>query len=254
MYEKYLSAIRELDVDLYRSGQSSDRLVIASSGGLSVEYAPFDHIESNAEVAIVGLTPGRTQAANALEAFSASLKSGATVANALSDAKRTGSFSGPMRANLLAMLDLIGVPTVYKRNSAAEFFSSNSDLAHFTSALRYPVYLLGKNYSGSPAPLNHPILRSMIETHLAEEVAALPNAIWIPLGGHAEAALLHLTKRGQLARNRVLAGLPHPSGANAERVAYFLGRKPKERLSPKTNPDKLDNLKRELALQIAKLR
>lgn len=253
MYENYLKAVSELDVASYRRGQSSDRLVMARADKITVEYAPFDHIEQNAELAIVGLTPGRTQAANALQSLSASLKRGIAVDKALSDAKRTASFSGPMRANLLAMLDAVGVPAVYKRSNAAEFFSPESDLVHFTSALRYPVYVQGENYSGSPAPMGQPLLRSMIETHLAEEVAALPNAIWIPLGAHAEAALIHLAGKGHLDRTRILAGLPHPSGANAERIAYFLGRKTKDLLSSKTNPDKLDRLKKELTAQIARL-
>jgi hypothetical protein len=37
--------------------------------------------------------------------------------------------------------------------------------------------------------------------------------------------------------------LPHPSGANAERIAYFLGNKARESLSIKTNPDLLDQAK-----------
>ena len=34
--------------------------------------------------------------------------------------------------------------------------------------------------------------------------------------------------------------MPHPSGANAERIAYFLGRKSREALCAKTDPAKLD--------------
>jgi hypothetical protein len=253
MHEKFLIAVMELDVSAYRGGLSPASLVMARTSAITVEYAPFDHIERNAELAIVGLTPGRTQAANALQSLAVSLRNGFGIEKALSDAKRTASFSGPMRANLLAILDAVGVPAVYGRPKAADFFSSDSDLVHFTSALRYPVYLNGANYSGSPAPLSQPMLRSMIETHLAEEVAALPNAIWIPLGAHAEAALIHLAGKGQLDRNRILAGLPHPSGANAERIAYFLGRKAKDRLSPKTNSDKLDRLKQEIVAQIGRL-
>ena len=37
--------------------------------------------------------------------------------------------------------------------------------------------------------------------------------------------------------------MPHPSDSNAERIAYFLGRKPREALSNKTNPDKYDQAK-----------
>jgi hypothetical protein len=253
MYENYLNAVAALDISSYRGGSRSEALVIARADAITVEYAPFDHIEQSAELAIVGLTPGRTQAANALESLSISLKKGTAIDVALSDAKRTASFSGPMRSNLLAMLDAVGVPAAYNRSEAAEFFAAGSKLVHFTSALRYPVYINGENYSGSPAPMSQPILRSMIETHLAEEVTALPNAIWIPLGGHAEAALLHLANMGRLDRSRVLAGLPHPSGANAERIAYFLGRKARDSLSPKTNAEKLDRLKRELTVQITRL-
>lgn len=102
--------------------------------------------------------------------------------------------------------------------------------------------------------MRHPMLMSMIETHLAEEARALSQAIWVPLGRHAEAALLHLAARGDLDRTNVLAGLPHPSGANAERIAYFLGRKARENLSVKTNPDKIDADKRKLVDQIQQLR
>lgn len=94
----------------------------------------------------------------------------------------------------------------------------------------------------------------MIDTHLAEEVAALPDALWVPLGKHAEAALVHLAKSGRLDRRRILAGMPHPSGANAERVSYFLGRKERSALSAKTNAARIDDAKRALTAQIAALR
>lgn len=45
-------------------------------------------------------------------------------------------------------------------------------------------------------------------------------------------------------------GMPHPSGANAERIAYFLGRKPKAALSAKTNADTIDAMKSQLLAQL----
>lgn len=89
----------------------------------------------------------------------------------------------------------------------------------------------------------------MIETYLVSEAAALPCATWVPLGRHAEAVLLELSKKGHLDPSRILAGLPHPSGANAERIAYFLGRKPRDALSRKTHPDILDAAKEKLIMQ-----
>lgn len=146
---------------------------------------------------LVGLTPGRTQAANALEALQIQLKAGQNLKGALAAAKSTASFSGSMRSSLIAMFDQVGVPEKFGRSSAAAFFEPGSLLVHFTSMLRYPVYLAGgQNYSGAPAPLSHPILRKMVETYLAEEARALPGAIWVPLGGHAEAGLKHLAGYG----------------------------------------------------------
>jgi hypothetical protein len=251
--DQYLLAVRELNVRAYSQGFSPNSLLIAREGSLTIEYAPFDHVEYGAELVLVGLTPGRTQAANALASFASDLKSNISTATALAAAKRTASFSGSMRNNLLAMLDEIGVPAAFNRRTASEFFSEGARV-HFTSALRYPVYVDGKNYSGSPDPLATPALRRMIETHLAEEAIALPKAIWIPLGGKAEAALLHLVAEGQLRREQVLAGLPHPSGANAERIAYFLGRKPRAALSTKTNADRIDSIKAKLVHQVAGLK
>jgi hypothetical protein len=66
--------------------------------------------------------------------------------------------------------------------------------------------------------------------------------------------MLHLAGRGLIERARILAGLPHPSGANAERIAYFLGRKPRESLSRVTDPDALDAAKARLLAQVLQAR
>ena len=68
----------------------------------------------------------------------------------------------------------------------------------------------------------------------------LKGAYWIPLGKEPSAVLAELIKRGEIDSNYVLDGFPHPSGANAERIAYFLGRKPANQLSEKTNPHSID--------------
>jgi hypothetical protein len=181
--------------------------------------------------------------------MAAALRAGNSLEDALATAKRSASFSGPMRANLLALLDAIKAPALFGRARAAEFFDADTRV-HFTSALRYPVYVDGQNYSGSPNPLRHPVLAAMIERYLAEEVARIKNAIWVPLGSHAQTVLLHLSNQGQLDRTRILAGLPHPSGANAERIAYFLGRKSRNMLSAKTNAAALDAARAHLQAQI----
>ncbi|SDM57110.1 uracil-DNA glycosylase family protein [Maricaulis salignorans] len=228
-------------------------LTIFEDGSLRAEYAPFDHVEQNAQIVLVGLTPGRQQARNALSAFIEQLRAGVSVPVALAVAKKTGSFSGPLRKNLTAMLDHIGVNSRLGVPTSDCLFDGKEQRAHFTSALRYPVFRNGQNYSGSPSPLKVSPLVSMIDTYLAQEASTLSSAIWIPLGSHAAAALLRLVDHGRLDRDQVLAGLPHPSGANAERVAYFLGRKSRDQLSAKTRPEPIDEGRSRLIRQVAAL-
>jgi len=88
---------------------------------------------------------------------------------------------------------------------------------------------------------------------LASEAEALPDAIWIPLGPAATDGVREIIRLQKLNPARVLEGLPHPSGANAERIAYFLGRKARELLSSKTSAATIDGARERLLSQVAAL-
>ena len=130
----------------------------------------------------MGITPGLFQAQKALGHLRAGLRAGLNDAEALRQAKKVASFSGPMRTALVDMLDRVGVHTILGLQSCAEMFTSASDLVHYTSVLRNPVLLDGKNYAGNPVILRTPYLRSMAESWLADEARELPGALWVPLG------------------------------------------------------------------------
>lgn len=233
---------------------AAPELLLDAAGPLKVVYAPFDHIETRARLVVVGITPGLTQAVNALQAATAAMHQGQSLETCLAAAKVTASFSGgAIRNNLIAMLDAIGVARHFNVPSTSEMFRPGAQDVHFTSALRYPVFVEGKNYNGTPDMLTTPILRKQIDTHLAEEARALSHAIWLPLGPKAEAAVSHLARHGLLPSDHVLTGMPHPSGANAERVAIFLGRKRPEDASRQTNPAPLLAAFARLKAQIANI-
>lgn len=86
-----------------------------------------------------------------------------------------------------------------------------------------------------------------------QNAKALPDAVFIPLGDKVALALHFLAIRGLIAEERILDGLPHPSGANAERIAYFLGDKECFSLSRMTSPDKLDQARNGLMAHVAEL-
>ena len=230
-----------------------DALLVERSGRLSCHYAPFEHINVAAKVVVAGITPGAQQGRNALAALHVALASGHADADALAIAKRTASFSGPIRNNLVALLDRVGLHHVLALEACATLFTEHSDLVHFTSVLRNPVFANGKDYSGSPPILANPMLRRMCEHWLGAEIDALGAAIWVPVGKEPTAVLQHFVAIGRLSAAQVLDGLPHPSGANAERIAYFLGTKSRDTLSTKTNPDVLDARLHELRQRISAL-
>lgn len=81
----------------------------------------------------------------------------------------------------------------------------------------------------------------------------MSDPVYIPLGPKVSEGLAWLAAEGVINAERVLGGLPHPSGANAERIAYFLGEKRKTALSTKADGDKLDQIRSTLTNRIATL-
>lgn len=217
-----------------------DRLLIAKEGSLSIHYAPFEYINTSARLVIVGLTPGIHQATVSLNAFREAILKGESHEKALKDAKETASFSGPMRNNLINILNHINVNKVIGIDDCAQLFDIRRDLVHYTSVIRNPAFKNGKNYSGSPRVLSNALLNNHLNGCFYEECKQLPDAIYLPLGSEVVSVLEDMVKKDILCESQILFGLPHPSGANAERIAYFLGKKDKSDLSVKTNPDTID--------------
>jgi hypothetical protein len=230
-----------------------DTFLIARQGTLSQYWCPSGHISRNARIAIVGITPGHEQATNIFRAFQKSLIAGHDIADALRTAKLAGSFSGPMRVNLVRMLDFIGLPKKLGIPTCASLFEPANELAHFTSALRYPVFVRGKNYNGNPPMLRVDLLRYSIETYLAAEASSLTNVVWLPLGPKPMLALTHLASMGVIDPKKILEGMPHPSGANAERIAFFLRKKSKVDLSPVTKPEPIEAARKILIERVRRL-
>lgn len=217
------------------------RLLIAAEGALEVRYAPFDHVNPSAKLVILGITPGEQQADAAIHESQRALRSSESDTEALAQAKKHASFSGPMRTNLVKMLDFIGVHEALNIPTCASLWGQDVGLVQFASALRYPVFKEGKNYTGSsPKMTSSPLLREQLMNFTAQELASLPGALVLPLGPAVTDACRHLAKHGSLDPSRIVEGVPHPSGANGERIAYFLREKDRALLSTKTNPDRID--------------
>ena len=253
-FQQFSPIIRSLTAAELKGAPSLNaKLRIAEDGPIEVCYTPFEFINPGARVVLVGITPGRTQLLNALRECRTQLDNGAGELQALIAAKQTGAFSGAMRPNLVALLDCVGIQHWLRIKSCDELFGSKSHLVQTTSVLRNAVFVNGENYNGTPSMIRHPLLQQQLMDGFGEDAQALPDAIFIPLGDKVAEALFFLAERGYLSKDRILAGMPHPSPANAERIKYFTGKKERAALSIKTLPEKLDTARDELIGRVAAL-
>lgn len=194
---------------------------LAEDGSLSVFWIPFERLNRHARVVICGLTPGYGQMLEAFTAARDALAAGMDLAPTMNHIGRSASFAGTMRINLVRMLDHLGLAKALDIASAGTLFEDADELVHTTSALRYPVFVGGANYGGNPQVRRTPLLRSYVIGTLGPELAAVSDALIIPLGKAAEGCIRLLTEAGDLDEERCLRGFPHPSGGNGHRVRQF---------------------------------
>lgn len=233
----------------------SDELLIAKEDQLEAYYSPFDYINENAKLIIVGISPGETQAKNANQAYAELCHKGMSEEMALKRAKEVASFSGAMRKNIIELLDYIGMDKLMNLLSCSALFTKEANhLVHYTSVFRYPVLKNGKPISTAKGYRKSKLLSNMVDTMLEKELHQLKGAVIIPLGQGVNELVLELAAKESINKSCILSALPHPSGANAERIKYFLGQKPKEALSSRTNASLLDKAKEELLGQIELLK
>jgi hypothetical protein len=206
------------------------RFRLHQGAGFAVHYAPFDHVNRRARIVLVGLTPGWQQMRLAFETARDQLRAGADEERTLWTVKQQASFAG-MRSRLVQWLDGIGVGAALGLTTAGELFDARAELLHTTSVVRYPVLTgtdLG-NWSGGRPAISEPALSGIVRDALAPELAAIGDALVVPLGVTVEKGLRALAAGGQLDPARSLFGFPHPSGLNAQGLGRYREQQPRLR-------------------------
>lgn len=189
---------------------------------LEVYYAPFEYVNDEAKVVIVGITPGLHQMKRSYSTVIDAVGTDRDNEEILRQVKNNSSFEGAMRKNLVKMLDEIGLNGHLGLTSSLELFELASHMVHTTSVLAYPVFHNGKNYSGStPNLLKNDILKKYLTENFATEIESLSDALIIPLGVNVSNALNYLADQGLVEPKNILSGFPHPSGSNGHRHKQF---------------------------------
>lgn len=254
--------------DLAREIADPRKLRFASvkSGWRRVEmaWAPFDPIDRQAKIAIFGITPGRTQMENALKVYHRERQRGTMHREAAIIGKRQGAFAGDMRLTLIRILNEVSIPDYLGISGSSTLWGIDADKVHFSSALRWPVFVEMRdddgvhkmeNYTGStPAVTSLPIFKEILRGVLAPELAGLPDDCLIaPLGVAATKAVLFAADHvPALDRDRILVGLPHPAGSARDVSSQFLGNPANPKRKSPLNPEYRETALR-LRAQVLKL-
>lgn len=195
---------------------------------MCIYYAPHnEYVNIEAEIVIVGITPGWTQTEIAYRTAKHMLDKGRDIDSVYKKCKYEARFAGSMRTNLIQMLDELDMGEVWKLDTCKKIFDEECALLHTTSLIRYPVFVNGKNYSGSsPKILETEILLNFVKTLFIPEIQQMKKKFMIvPLGKAVEDVLRFLVSQDVLCNEQCLFGFPHPSGANAHRLSQFKSNK-----------------------------
>jgi hypothetical protein len=222
-FEHYAASIAALPSGrLTAADLMTDTFLLERQGDLTVYYVPFEKINPKARVVLIGITLGLTQMRLAYEVARDGLREGLSHEAVLRRVDQTASYAGSMRINLDRILDQLGLPDLLGIEETEQLFGQDADLMHSTSALPNPVFVQGRNYTGSTPPISlTSLLRRQVLDTLGPELTGVPDAILIPLGRAVEDALGLLIEEGTVAAARCCLGFPHPSGANGHRVRLF---------------------------------
>lgn len=200
------------------------RLEMDRNGSVAIYYAPFEFINRDARVVLVGITPGPSQMVNACLAARSVLLSGGKSDEAVRASKSLGAFSGePLRGNLLRQLRHWGVHEWLGIDDVGDLFGASRHLLQTTSLLRYPTFVGEKPYAGNPDMTGHPLLQRYLLEHFVQEVQVLPQAVFVALGPVVQRVMQTLVRQHLIPQERVITGMLHPSGQCTYRINYLVG-------------------------------
>ena len=117
-----------------------EKYLISKKGEIEIYSAPFDYINLDASIIIVGITPGWSQMEKSFKTIINELTKNNDFLLALKKVKSECSFAESMRSNLIKMLDDLELDKKLNIHSTSELFKIENSFLHSTSVIKYPVF------------------------------------------------------------------------------------------------------------------
>lgn len=233
-FARFADALKRLGAD----GVGAQEFVLGGDRGYELQYIPFEHVNRQAKLVIVGITPGNTQLSLAYGRAQELLREGRPESEILVEIKKAGAFGGPsMKPNLLKMLRHFNFERLLQIDDVETLWGSNAQLLHSTSVVPHATFKAGKMFAGSfQEVLDSPLLAGCFKDCFVPSAREMPaDALFVGLGPCPQAALEWCVKEGVLHRRQVLGAFCHPSSSGGSTTRYYLREVTRDEMDPK-NP------------------
>lgn len=222
------------------AGVGKPEFSLGREGNYSLQYIPFEYVNKDAKLVIVGITPGPNQLELAYETAQRMIQAGKTETETLIEIKKHGAFgSKTMRPNLVKMLTHFGFDQILGISDINSLWGSNAKLLHSTSVVPHAAFDVKKGKDSPFAKNFEDVMACQIfrECFLDCFVPSLkeinPNAMYIGLGRCPDQALSWCVDNGYLKKEQVLGAFSHPATTGGSSVGYYLRQVQLEDLKPK---------------------
>jgi hypothetical protein len=208
---------------------------LASEPPYEIFYVPFEYVNPQARLVIVGITPGMNQLQMAYHEAQRLLQLGMSTAGILEAVKAVAAFGGEaMRPNLLRMLRHFDFATILGIRDEADLWSTSAGLLHCTSVVPNAAFKCSKMFSGGfDEVLRVDALREQFKANFVVSLDELnSDALYVALGKTPFDALLQCVKLGVIGEQQLLGAFAHPSRSGGSQVAVYLGEKSSADLDP----------------------
>ena len=177
----------------------------------------FDYVNPNAEVVIVGITPGNNQIDGSREGLTKH------------EIKRKYAFAGGMRPNLVKMLDYVGVNHILGIASCSSLWGDDFDRVEMTSLLKEATYEVNRKgeevmFKDARKIAKSEKLTWMLNNGFVSDCSQYGHArLFVACGPGVYDVLTNLKQQGVI--TAPIVGIAHPSGGNMGRICCYVGTK-----------------------------
>jgi hypothetical protein len=234
MFARYVDDLKQL------GSSGVGKLELEKRGKYLLQYIPFEYVNKEAKIVIVGITPGPNQLTLAYDTAQKLLQTGRTENEILVEIKKAGAFgSSSMRPNLLKILRHFEFEKILGIKDVESLWDKDAGLLHSTSVIPHAAFTLSKSRNKMFAGSFNEVMKSdlfeecFIDCFVPSIREMNQNALYVGLGPCPQAALQWCINKDYIRPEQVLGAFCHPATTGGSTTSYYLREVTRDDLHPR---------------------